>query len=347
MVLFRYLARRFLAFVVVISVLFAFLFNFIEFFEKIVQVKDVSTGAIVHFLSLNFVPSLFELLPTSVWLSTLFLFKDLSQRHELEILQLVTYLPRRFFVFLLSMGLLLSLAAMIINETCVIKLSLRADRFKQEKLRQSATQRLVSKWLELDNNVFGYFSVLDLEQFKGKDLLVIALKPTFELDKIIMAPQFEIDPTNNSIQIPVGQIIQIEQHTERSVHNFSLASPSFFSQLRTNFELPTLLNFIKKIVLYKDILPQGVYRDLLYDFFMRLTYYFQLLLYPLLTFCLFMLSTLVLNRWILALMPYPYFMLSKVVIHGLIQKGVHPIIAIFPYFLIGIFIALCWFYRCK
>jgi hypothetical protein len=342
MLIFSYLTRRFLAFLAAISLLLAFIFNFIEFFEKIVRSKQVPVSVIIHFLSLNFIPTFFDLLPIAVWLAMCLLIKELMGRYEWELLQLMTFIPRKFLRFSLIMGLALSVSSLVLHERYVANLVFKAERFKQEKFKQGAPQILVNKWFELDHDRICYFSIFNPETVAGDDLLIIQFSPDFTFQKMIQACHFTINPATTSIEIPEARIFDMGVQGEYIQKELAIHSPAFFSQLKMNFEYPTLFNTAKKLSLYGKLLPSGVYNEMLGHFCSRMGYYIQLLLYPLLTICLFMVTSHPYIRWILALLAYPLLLTATITSDAAFHSGFHAFILLMPYLLVLLFVLWCW-----
>lgn len=332
-----YLTRRFLGYFTTLVLFLAFLFNLVEFFEKIVRVKHVAVGTVFHFLGLNILPSLFELMPVGLWLATCFLLKELATRHEFECLHLLTFIPRRFFSFFLLMGLGVALVTFGLREQFVAHLTIKAERFKKEAFKLHSDQKIISKWVELDEDRFCYFSVLDAQKSEGTDLLIVTMSPQFRFQQIITAPYFTIDPKVSSVIIPEARIEQ-EGEEGRTVNNIVVNSPGFFSHLRMNFDVPTVGALTKKILLYRHVLPRGVYYELWYELLARIIFYIQLLLYPLMTACLFMFTRHQYMRWLLMLLPYPLLTGMGAVTDTLFRCGWHPIVSMFPYVFIMFFI---------
>ena len=344
MVIFTYLARRFAGYVFVTSFLLAFLFNFIEFFEKLVRVKHTTVATILEFLRLNFLPSLIDGMPIALWLATCLLLKELMQHNEWELLQIISFVPKRFFVFTVTMGLLFGTAVLVVRESTVADLAARAERFKHEKFKQERVQKIIGRWVELSAHQFAYFNVLDLDQMTGLDLLVVTMRPNFELERIVTAPTFTIDPTNCTVLAQQAKVVAMDHPEAVAFDQLTFHTPALLPQLKMSLEAPTLHNLGRKIILYQDVLPIGVYKELLYAFLMRLICYLQLLLYPALTFCLFMLVTNAIGRWALALAPYPLFMLLGVVSDAAFRYGLNPWFILVPYILLIIFLLIFWGY---
>lgn len=326
MLIFWYLARRFLAYVISISLMLAFLFNFVEFFEKLLRVKHVSVATIMHFLSLNFIPAFFDLLPIGVWLATCLVLKDLLANNEWELLQLLIFVPRRFFVFTLAMGVIVSASALLLYEGGAAHLAFQAEHFRQDKFKQGTGSKLLNRWFELDNNQFFYCGVLDLATFEGKDLILITMSPDFHLEKIVKAADFTVDPITSIVSAP-----------ENNIH---FSSPGLFAQINLSLEEPTLGNLARKILFHKDILPAGVYNELLGQLCTRLGYYFQILLYPVITFCLFMCTYHPYARWVCMLLAYPLVLLAVTIGNAAFHNGFHALAILLPYLIMLLVVML-------
>ncbi len=348
MLIFWYLARRFFLFLTGLDLLLAFLFNFIEFFEKLVRAKHVTASTILHFLSLNFIPTVFDVLPISMWLALCLLLKELYQRHEWETLQLLSYIPSRLLTFALSMGLIVSITAFITYESYVSPLAFKAEQFKYEKLKQDPKPQLITNaWLELDTNTFFYCDVLDLKKHQGHRLLVITMNSSFMLHRLIKADYFTVNPQQQTITIPIGSIVEVEEQKEHSCTNMVITAPALFAQLRLNAENQTLTTLTTKLILYKNVLPVGIYNELLGQLFAKMLYYLQLLLYPLVTVCLFMLFSSSYVQWVAALSTYPLFITASVIGDTLSKQGPWVWLMIVPYLILIIFVGIVWFVKIK
>jgi len=342
MVIFTYLARRFVRYVIVTSFLLAFLFNFIEFFEKLVRVKHTTAATIIAFLRLNFLPSLIDGMPVALWLATCLLLKELMQHNEWELLQIISYVPKRFFVFTITMGLFFGAVVLVVRESAVADLAARAERFKQEKFKQERVQKIIGRWVELSSHQFAYFNVLDLDHMTGLDLLVVTMRPNFELERIVTAPTFVVDPLKCTVLAQQAKVVAMDHPEAVAFDQLNFHTPALLPQLKMSLEAPTLRNLGRKILLYQDVLPIGVYKELLYAFLMRMVCYLQLLLYPVLTYCLFMLTTHAVGRWALALAPYPLFMVLGVVSDAAARYGLNPWLTLVPYAMLITFLLAFW-----
>ena len=87
MVLAKYFIKRFLKYFLLINIGITFLFNFIEFFEKIIRVKSATIPHIIKFIALQIPHTFFENFPISCWLASGLFIKEIIQHNEWEALQ--------------------------------------------------------------------------------------------------------------------------------------------------------------------------------------------------------------------------------------------------------------------
>ena len=236
---------------------------------------------------------------------------------------------------------------MMLNEYGGASLAFRAEQFKQERLKQSMDHVLMTTWLELDHNRFCYFSALDTKTLQGDDLLLITMSPDGALQTVIKAPHFTVDFASMNIVIPQGREFDRDEQDERDIHDRTLVLPAFFSQLRVNLEVPTIGAMSKRVMFYRNALPQGVYNDILGKLFDRISYFFQILLCPLLVLALFLCTQHPYLRWILALLAYPLCIVAGLVGDAGVRHGLHASFVFLPLLLIGAFIGWCWVRRVR
>jgi lipopolysaccharide export LptBFGC system permease protein LptF len=343
MVLIRYICKRFLAHFFIVSTLLALLFNFIEFFEKLMRAKHVGVGAILHFISLNFAPSLFDLMPLASWLATILLIKEFHQQNEWENFSILGITRKTIFKTILIIGTVLFAFHMVCKEKCILPLAFKSEHFKMETFKQHATQKIVSKWLLLDNNIFCYFSILDIDTAQGQELIILSLSPSFSIMQTIKAPIFYIDTHNQHLIIPHGYRYIAQENNHFPITDERLKLPSFFSQLQINIEIPSITNLSKHLIFNRNFLPESVKNELLATLLHTITSSLQIILYPLLTLCLLWLFPI--NnplQWALIFTPYPIVVLCTTLIDFMLAQGAPALLILIPYLIIMFFIALCY-----
>jgi lipopolysaccharide export LptBFGC system permease protein LptF len=346
MVFVRYFFTRFFKHFFFVAFLLAMLFNLIEFFEKLMRVKHAQTASIMHFIGLNLIPSFFDLMPLASWLATCLLIRELYQQNEWDIIQMLSIGYKKIGKLFVIAGLLLALTSMVCKEYIVLPIAHESDRFKQETFKQQGTQKMVNSWMLLEDNLFCNFSLLDLSNYTGRDLLFIFVRPDFSIDQIITAPEFQLDAVNHNIFIKKGVRYQESENRSIKIENVSLNLPSFFSHIAMKIELPSLSNMIKNVVLTKKMLPDNVHNELLHQLLKFLLVHLQLVIYPIFIFCLFVFF---LNspriRWAAILVPYPLFITISASSDYAVQHGISALVGIVPYVVLIAIIAWCWWVR--
>lgn len=354
---YRYFFIRFFKYLLAINLFFVFLFNFIEFFEKLSRAKYSSVHEILYFLALNIAPTFFEQLPISAWLTSCLLIRELHIQQELDALVLLSVSLRKIFILFFTVGCMLACVSLIINEGFVTKLTFKAEQYKMEHFKQISTRRLVNKWFALEPEdgatpeAFCYFSVLNPQQpgemQQGKDLFLLYTQPkeqgrggegySFVIQKMLSASIFFLDTQKQKIFCPELKTFDVERNTQTKIENYALHSPSFFSQLNLNYEPPTLLYLGKTLFCGHKLIPPAVNNELWGQLFKRIALYMLLILYPMLTFGLFAFFWWrVTLRWVAIFTPYLVFTMTSFLADHMMHAGVHATIAFSPY----VFLAL-------
>lgn len=337
MVLVRYFLKRFFKYVFVIGFFLAFLINFIEFFEKIVHAKDAGLSTILMFVSLNFVPSFFDLLGVSCWLATCLLIKEFHQQNEWEAFSLLNISYNKIIKLFISASFLLMVFSFTLKETLVENLTSYSEQYKMEKFKQKSVQKVLGRWLMLNQESIAYFGVLDLSTNSGSDLLMLYLNPDFTIKKVLNSKEFYIIPEKQELCITSGLEFDIENNAPEAIHDLNLTVPTLFSQIKVNLDIPTISN-ISQNLLNKNILPVSVQNELIYAIITRLVSYLKLMFYPILTFMLYVLfSNFIILKWVAILMPYVLFTFISLVTDYLFSTGINPLMFLFIYLFIVLF----------
>ena len=330
-----------------------FLFNFIEFFEKIVRVKHATMAMILHFIALQTIPSFFETFVISSWLATCLLIKEFAQHNEWEAFQILNINHKKIFNLFFMAGAILAACSFIGREKIALDLLNKSEKFKLEKLKQTSQQKIATKWLQLSefnsenptsktSEIICYFDFLDLEINQGSNLLLLYMSSDFEIEKTLICPTFQIQPKTNSIFISNSTIITTNNNKQIDVKNNLLDLPSFFSQLQLNIQIPSIYQIVLTLISGKKTLPKEIWNDLLAKLLSRIFIHFQLIIYPLLTLCLFLLFPYHPKyKWFLIFVPYPLIITLTTLVNSLVQKGFSPWTTIIPYLFLFTTILLC------
>jgi len=342
MVLARYIFKRYFLYFSAVTIFLALLSNFVEFFEKLIRVKHAGILTILHFVTLNFLPSIFEYMPIASWLVTCLLIKELQQQHEWEILQILSVSYKKLCSVFLLIGFVLAGISFIGKEYISVSLAFKSERFKQQTFKQSAVQKIINKWILLDQNSILHIGLIDVENNKGSDLLLITMSQDFKIEKTLSAEHFELDPKKQRVIIADGKMYSVADGSYSKIQEEKFLMPGLFSQIQINLEMPSLLNIIKHLIFDKAYLPASLHSELLYQFLKRFFAHFQLILYPLLTFFLFAIfSYLGTFQWIAILSLYPVMILATAVTDSLARASFTPWIALLPLLIMALLTLLC------
>lgn len=337
MVLIKYFLKRFFKYVFIMDFFLAFLINFIEFFEKIVHAKDAGFSVILTFVSLNFVPSLFDLLGVSCWLATCLLIKEFQQQNEWEAFSLLNISYNNIIKLFFGASFLLMIFSFAFKESLVENLTFYSEQYKMEKFKQKSAQKLLGKWLMINKETIAYFGVLDLSSNSGSDLLMLYLNSDFTIKKVLNSKEFYIVPEKQELSIPVGLEFDIESNLPESIHDIKLTVPTLFSQIKVNLDVPTISNICQSL-LNKNVLPVSVQNELMYSLINRVISYLKLMFYPVLTIMLFKLfEDYLIAKWVVILIPYVLFTLIPLVTDQLFTMGINPLIFLLIYLFIVLF----------
>lgn len=348
MVLDWYITRRFLSYFVGISVMLALLFNVFEFFEKLVRLKTATPGTIVYFLSLRIIPSFFELMPLCIWLATILLVRELYSRGEWDVFPLVAFGRKRFLLLLVVVSACLMVVVFGVRERFVIPLSFTSDQYKEQYLKNGVGKKMINKWVMIDEATFGYAHLIDFDQQTGQDLLLISMDSDFLLKKIMTVSSFALDKKHNALVCPEGHQYTIDGGEPIVLQRFCLHMPSFFSQLTMQLQAPTAYFLVKNLISCKHFVPSRVFRDFLYELFLRFLFYITFLIFPIATFLLFCVMQATWYRWLVVALPYPVWLFCETAALTLFHLGFGVSVVFLPLVVFFVIIgALLFFIRGK
>lgn len=323
MVFAAYFLRRFVSFFFLITLLFAIIFNLIEFFEKLIRVAQVDVQTIFHFICLNFLPSFSDLMPVGSWLAAAILLWEFHQHYEWDTLFMLSIGYKELFKLFLYGGIFIVIAAFFINETIVLPITMHTARFKREKLRFGQYNKLLNKSFMIRNDLFCSFELLDIATGVGTNLILVALSGDGELEKISNVPVFSIDAEKKEITFIEGTTFLRENQRVEKVFNEKRVLPGFFVKIWMHDQAPLLINLIKMVSMQRKVLSREIMHELFYTLLQRLIFYFQIFIYPILTLALFLLGTnFVWGKWLFALIPYPLLTALSVLMTFLYQSNV-------------------------
>ncbi|MBX9830457.1 LptF/LptG family permease [Candidatus Babeliales bacterium] len=144
-----------------ISFVLSLLYNFLEFFEKLVRVQQATFWQVVYFTALNLVPTFARMWPVACWLATCLVVRELWQRGEWQTLQLLGAGRARVLALFLGTGLLLVACAVPLYEIGVLTAVERAETFRKETFKGGLSGRITASWFMLEEHLFCYIGFLD------------------------------------------------------------------------------------------------------------------------------------------------------------------------------------------
>lgn len=323
MIIYSYLARRFLLYCIAITTLLTFLYNFVEFFEKMLRVKHTNISTILYFLQLNTLPAFIDYLPLGAWLSSALLLKELFSRNEWDVLQFITFVPRRLIIFFASMGFILVVFAFILNEGFVASIAFKTESFKQEKFKQNSVQTIINQWFELGQGKIFYGGVIEVQSGTCTDGIIIEMDPeTLAIKQIIKIPIFTLNVDQQTLGFETAKVFEIETSCERILSEKTLFVPALFSQIRIHNQPLRVFSVIRSLLYNRQSLPSSAYKALINKLCKRLEYYIQLFMYPVLSIFLFLICMPYdYMRWIALLCTYPLMMSLGLFTDLLMAKG--------------------------
>ena len=341
MVFAKYFYKRFFVYFISINLLLSTLFNVIEFFEKLVRVGHTNIQTIFHFITLNFLPTFFQLIPITTWLTTMLLLREFHQQNEWDIILIINIGYKKLLTLFFNVGLFLAIFSFFVNENFILQFTDRAQQFKVEKFKQKSSQKLINKWYILKENLFCYFETLDFNDNEGKNLLLVYTTPKFTFEKIINCPHFYIDTKKQIIQIPEGSSFKVVENIHQKLINERLQIPSFFACAQLGGKTTSLTSVFINLIATRSILLRDTWNDIFNSALQRLIFYLQILFYPMLTFSLFAMAYhYKYYKWILILLPYPLTTISSLFTTHLFQQSVSPLLSMILYVIISIWLIL-------
>ncbi len=341
MVLKRFLNLKLLFYFLLINGSLTLLYTLIGFIEKLVRENNSSIEAIIIFMALNFIPTFFELIPLSSWITTCLLLWELNQSKALEAFNLLSINSIKIVKFFLLSSILLSVTSFIGKEIAIHPLIKSTKKYKLKNIRQEFNNKIFDKWLLLPNNSFLYFEFIDLHKNSGTGLIIIKMSDTFIAEEKIEAPIFILNPQTNSIILENSSITNFDNNTSNTKLK-TLIIPELFMHLNMFNETPSLKHQIQNIILASNLSLHYPLNQELGKLLSRLLLHLQPLIYILLTLCLFLISQ---NfnwlKWLLVATPYPLLLVSMSFTEFMLQHNSTAFIVIIPYLIGLILIAVC------
>lgn len=314
MVFTRYFYQRFFTTFFGISVVLSLLYNFIEFFEKLLSVQHATFAQIVYFTSLNMVPTFARMWPVACWLTTCMVVRELWQRGEWQTLQLLGAGRARLVAIFLGIGLVVLTIAVPLYEVGVLTAVDRAEKFRKETFKGGVAGRVIATWLTLDEQFFCYIGFLEPTAV-GKDLVLVYRHADGSLEKLLTASTFSLDYEHKQLTACDGHLFVAASCEQTTFAHHTLQMPSLFLRLAMQQEQPSLVVLMQRLLFYRGLLAFDAWHALLAALAERLLFYLQIAFYPLLTASVFiMFQHYVVAKWVAILLIYPVMAFLSLVI---------------------------------
>jgi len=182
----RYLLRQYLLFIgigLLVAAAFSLMVDLLQSLDRFLRAKPAWIDIAQHFLYL--LPrELYKGLPLIVLVSTVFLFLTLTQHRELDALKAAGVSLYRASLPILAMALLISVGALLFQETALPAITERGIEVDRVKIRGSPPRHLLRQnqiWYRSSDRRFLRIGLLDPVARSLDNLVVLDLGPDFRL----------------------------------------------------------------------------------------------------------------------------------------------------------------------
>ncbi len=182
----RYLLRQYLLFIgvgLLVGAVFSLVVDLLQSLDRFLRAKPPWTYIAQHFLYL-LPQELYKALPLIVLVSTVFLFHSLTRHRELDALKAAGVSLYRASLPILTTALLISLGALVFQETVLPEITARGDELNRVKIRGFPPRHLQRQgqiWYRSSDRRFLRIGLLDPVARSLDNLVVLDLGPDFRL----------------------------------------------------------------------------------------------------------------------------------------------------------------------
>ncbi|MDE2060688.1 MAG: LPS export ABC transporter permease LptG [candidate division NC10 bacterium] len=188
----RYLAREFLRTFVFSLAVFLALSAIVDLFDRLSRFLDVSGMVVIQYYFHRLPWFGFQVMPIAVLLAALFSLGKMARNNELLAMKMGRLSSFRIVVPLLVLGLMVSLAALILGESIIPRMNERAlDTYRVKVQKVSPFQRTKNNdiWYRAKGNRFLHISLLDAASSTVQGFTLFELSPDFRLLRRIDAKE--------------------------------------------------------------------------------------------------------------------------------------------------------------
>jgi len=188
----RYLAGEFLRIFIFSLAVFLSLSAIVDLFDRLSRFLDVSGMVVIQYY-VNRLPWFgFQVMPVAVLLAALFSLGRMARNNELLAMKMGHLSAFRIVVPLLVLGLMVSVAVLILGESIIPQMNERAlDAYRIHVQKVSPFQRTKNNdiWYRAKGNRFLHISLLEPVSGTVRGLTLFELTPDFRLQKRIDAKE--------------------------------------------------------------------------------------------------------------------------------------------------------------
>jgi lipopolysaccharide export LptBFGC system permease protein LptF len=331
MILFSYLTRRYLSYFFTVNCALTLMYNFIEFVEKLIRFKPDSASSITMFILLNLLPTFFDFIHLSAWLSLCLLLWEMHQRGEWESIQLLGVHPRAIARILLKAGVFLTLLSFVGKEFVIFPFVRSSQEYKNKNLKTDQNKKLFGQWVLNDESFVG-FDFFDVKKQEGTNLTLLAMNDSFGPTEKIECETFSCNDSDQTIFLKSGTRFNFEDNTKTLLENTTLHLPSLFAHLKLHLAYPSLQQQFKNIIIAASMTSHFPLNQELGKLFSRLLLHLQPIIYILITIGLFFfLPYHPRLQWPLILTPYPILLILTSMGDFLLQLDFFAAVVLIPY----------------
>ncbi len=218
-ILFRYLYKKLLVYILVIVPSFTFIAMLVEIIEILRKTKKIDYGDIALYSILQSPEKVYYILPVSVVLAFFLLARDLINSKEIYPILLNGISLRKMGIALFIFPLFISFFQLLNLEIVMPQAKKKADSIYQSLKKQKSSEPLITynTWITITPKTFAYFSFLDLVKKKGKGINMIVFDKNFNPSLMIEGQSFEVE---NYIKIFNGKTVALKNSQELSIEHF-------------------------------------------------------------------------------------------------------------------------------
>lgn len=332
MTLLHYLTKRYLAYFFVVNCALTLMYNFIEFVEKLIRFKADSASSVSMFILLNMLPTFFDFIHLSAWLSLCLLLWEMHQRGEWESMQLLSVNQKDIAKMLLKSGVFLSLVSFFGKEIFIYPFSKTSQEYKNQNLKSDKTKKLFGQWIITSENSFIGFDYFDTKTNAGKNFTYLTMDTHFQPQEKIECDSFICEYTSQTVKISTGTRFNFAKNIKTDIKDEILTLPSLFAHLSINSAYPSLQQQFNNILVAASMTSHFPLNQELGKLLSRLLQHIQPMLYVLITISLFFLAPHHPRlRWIFILIPYPLMLILTSMGDFLLQLDFFAGVILIPY----------------